>query len=91
MANFTRSNLQYSYSWVTTTGDSKLRGEPDRSLLNRSEGYEVLYMIDRLMSAWRLSSVADGQKIERLIRIVPSHLHSQEHVKAWINNNWNNY
>lgn len=91
MANFTRGNLQYSYSWTTTEGDSKLRGEPDSSLLNRNEGYEVLYMINRIMDARNLLAVSSGQKIERMIKAAPSHYHSQANIKSWIDSNWNSY
>lgn len=91
MAYFTRSNLQYNYYWTTTQGDSKLTGEPDHSLLSRTEGYEVLYMINKIMSIRSLSSVSEGQKIERMIHQAPSNYHSQAHIKTWIDNNWNRY
>jgi len=90
---FTEVDLQYKYSWEhTKKDDPKLRGEPDSSLLNRSEGYEVLYMIQRLMAAWNLKNVASGKKIEKMIReACPSNLHSQAHVKQWIDTNWDKY
>jgi len=89
---FTKEDLRYQYSWVhTREDDPKLRGEPDSSLLNRGEGYEVLYMIKKLMAAWRMESVAAGQKVERMIREHPDDLRSQQHVKAWIYSNWDHY
>ena len=91
MANFTHHNLVYKYTWTTSPGDSKLKGEPDSSLLNRQEGYEVLYMINRLMDAWSLKNVASGQKIEKMIHAVPGHLRSQTHVKEWINDHWDQH
>ena len=91
MGNFTRHDLQRHYYWTTSPGDSKLRGEPDSSLLNRQEGYEVLYMINRLMDSRGVTSVSSGQKIERMIHATPSHLRSQEHVKSWINANWDKH
>ena len=89
---FTRANLLYSYSWMhTKEDDPKLRGEPDHNLLNRTEGYEVLYMIRKIMTARGLDRVAEGQKIEKMIRAHPSNLRSQLHVKEWINSNWSRY
>ena len=90
--SFTKANLVYTYSWEhTKEDDPKLRGEPDHNLLNRSEGYEVLYMIRKIMAAKGLDTVTTGQKIERMIREHPSHLRSQLHVKEWVNDNWNDY
>lgn len=92
MANFSRSDLKRVYSWSADGGDNpKLKGEPDSSLLDRSEGYEVLYMIRKLMDVWRLTSVSDGQKIERMIHAAPKEIHSQEKIKTWIHSNWSSY
>lgn len=92
MANFTRSDLQNRYNWSADKGDNpKLKGEPDKSLLDRTEGYEVLYLIQKLMSAWDFKNISSGQKIEKMIHKIPSNLHSQAHVKEWISNNWNSH
>jgi hypothetical protein len=89
---FTKGNLVYTYSWEhTKEDDPKLKDEPDSSLLNRSEGYEVLYLIKKMMSARGLDSVAAGQKIEEMIKVHPGNLRSQVHVKEWINANWDSY
>jgi hypothetical protein len=89
---FTKEDLRFTYSWVhTREDDPKLRGEPDGSLLNRREGYEVLYMIRKLMAAWGLEGVAAGRKVEKMIREHPDNLRSQLHVKAWIYSNWDHY
>ncbi len=89
---FSKSDLVYEYSWEHTKADDpKLIGKPDSGLLNRNEGYEVLYMITQLMSDWDLKNVASGQKIEEMIRVHPGDLRSQQHVKDWIKTNWKNY
>ncbi|MDP9078875.1 MAG: hypothetical protein M3O71_15710 [Bacteroidota bacterium] len=89
---FTRSDLLYTYSWEhTKSDDPKLTGEPDHNLFNRSEGYEVFYLIKKIMSARGLDGAASGQKIEKMIRLHPANLRSQAHVKEWINNNWSSY
>lgn len=93
MAIFTKSDLlKTTYTWSADKGDNpKLKGEPDSSLLNRSEGYEVLYMINKIMTSRGLSAVSSGQKIEKIIHATPSNLHSQVNVKTWIDNNWDRY
>lgn len=89
MANFTKANLKRTYSWSTDGGDNpKLRNEPDSSLLDRTEGYEVLYMVQRLMDVWSLKNVESGQKIEAKIHECPSNLRSQKNVMDWIDKNW---
>lgn len=46
MALITKSDLHYNdYSWTSYTGDNpKIKGEPDSTLLNRKEGYEILIL-----------------------------------------------
>jgi len=89
MSIFTKSDLKNKYNWKTDGGDNpKLKGEPDASLLDRTEGYEVLYMIQKLMAKWGLKEVGSGQKIERLIHECPSNLRSQENIKNWIDEKW---
>ena len=89
MSIFTKSDLKNKYSWTSDGGDNpKLKGEPDASLLDRTEGYEVLYMIQKLMSKWDLKEIGSGHKIERLIHKCPSNFRSQENIKNWIHTNW---
>lgn len=91
MALITKSDLYYDdYSWSTySNDDSKITSEPDRTLLNRKEGYEILYFINKLVEMHKLKLKSSALKIENMIRNeVPSNLHSQENVKSWIENNW---
>ena len=89
---FNRSDLVYPYSWQHTSSDNpKLRGEPDHSEFNRTEGYEVLYMINKIMESRGTFSLTDGKKIERMLKEHPSNLRSQLHVKEWINSNWHRF
>ncbi len=89
MSNFKRSDLQRRYNWSADGGDNpKLTGNPDSSLLDRTEGYEVLYMIQRLMDLWNLKNIASGHKIEDKIHSCPTNLRSQENVQRWIHENW---
>lgn len=82
MTFFTRNNLQYQYQWVTTYDDPKLRGNPDHSLFNRHEGWEVLYMINKFGEIYQVHVLTAGLKIERMIRNhLPANIHSQVYVR----------
>lgn len=92
MADFNSGDLNHLYSWSADGGDNpKLKGEPDSSFLDRTEGYEVLYMVRKLMDAWGLTTIRQGQEIERLIHAAPHKLRSQEKIKNWIDENRNRY
>lgn len=87
---YKRSNMLYTYSWSADGGDNpKLRGEPDDSLFDRTEGYEVLYLINRFGEATGRTTIAAGNKAERMIKNdLPGNIRSQINVKNWLNNNW---
>jgi hypothetical protein len=94
MAVISRSELIYKdYSWTSYGNDDpKVSGEPDSTLLNRKEGYEILYFINKLSEDWKFKNKSSTQKIERLVREnVPHNLHSQKEIKKWISENWDNY
>lgn len=82
--------MQYVYSWTTTgSDDPKLKGEPDSSLFNRKEGYEVLYMINKFLDSKSLTSVASGEKAETLIHDkLPGRVFKQTELMQWLRDNW---
>lgn len=91
MALYNRSDMIFqNYSWTTYGSDNpKITGIPDSTFLNRTEGYEILYFISKLMEIWGLHSIKHGNKMEEMIRKkVPGNLHSQNHIMEWINSNW---
>ncbi|WP_135382318.1 hypothetical protein [Vibrio tasmaniensis] len=91
MSKFKKSDMKYDhYSWTAISGDDpKITGNPDSTLFSRKEGYEVLYMINKVLDHRGLSSVTSGQKAETLIKdSLPSTVRSQENVFNWLNNNW---
>lgn len=92
MSLLTSSDLRYLYKWSAAENDNPaLQGEPDSSLFNRHEGYEVLYLINKLAYYKGWNQKASGIKAERLIRDhLPTHVRSQEHVIKWLNDNWDN-
>lgn len=84
MALITKSYLYYDdYLWSTySNDDSKIKGEPDSTLLNRKEGYEILYFINKFSEIHKLKEKSSATKIEKMIRNeVPSNLRSQENIK----------
>lgn len=92
MALLTKSDLIKTYTWTVSNGDDpKISGEPDSTLLSRKEGYEVIYMINKLAEQWKLKQKTSGLKIERMIHAAPSELRSQANVKKWIYDNWKNF
>ncbi|MEN5312564.1 hypothetical protein [Pseudomonas koreensis] len=49
----TKSNLQtdvYTYTWTRDEGDSPYAGIKDRRQVDKDEGYEVLYFLEKLMN-----------------------------------------
>lgn len=89
--SFKRSDLKYlDYSWKALPGDDpKISGKPDSTMFSRYEGYEMLYMINKVLEHRDLTSVTSGQKVESIIRIeLPSDTRSQENVFKFVNDNW---
>lgn len=91
MANFKKSDMQYThYSWTAYGNDDpKVKGKPDSTMFNRKEGYEVIYMINKVLDSKGLTSVASGQKAETKIKDkLPGNVRSQENVFNWLLDNW---
>lgn len=93
MALISKSDLQYKYSWTAIDGDNpKVTGKPDSTMFNRNEGYEVLYLINKLAEIWNWKKKASCLKLETLIKeYLPSNVRSQENVENWIIENWENF
>lgn len=92
MALITKTDLYFTdYSWsAIEPDDPRVTGEPDNTLLNRKEGYEILYFINKLSDIWSLQNKLSAIKIEKMIRFeVPSNIHSQLNIRTWIHDNWN--
>jgi hypothetical protein len=87
-----RSDLLFDYQWQTQDDDPKLRGEPDSSLFNRHQGWEVLYLINKFGSRHKLEMKSVGNKIERMIHDhLPADVRSQEKVSRWLQDHWSQY
>ncbi len=85
-----KHDLQYSYPHSTAGGDDPTkRGEPDSSMLNRHQWYEMLYFVNKFANTVGNSRKDVAQKAERLIHTkVPGNLRSHAHVSDWLRGNW---
>lgn len=94
MALFNKSDMQFAdYKWTAYPNDDpKVIGPPDSTLFNRHEGYEVLYLINKLAEIWDFKRKSSGEKMERMIRSsLPSEMVNQDQVRKWIHDNWDNH
>lgn len=91
-----KSDLQYDYPKSTTSGDDpKNRGEPDSSLLNRDEWYEMRYFCNKFANGHKVGDMSKydiARKTERIIKEhLPGDVRSHENVTKWIVENWKHY
>ncbi|MCB5185150.1 hypothetical protein LG201_08025 [Methylobacillus gramineus] len=91
MALLSTGDLQFTYSWTAIPpDDARVTGVPDSTLLNRGEGYEVLYFINRLATASEWASKEPALKAERLIKTkLPGDVRSHKNVWQWLIDHWN--
>ncbi|SAH99806.1 Uncharacterised protein [Bordetella ansorpii] len=89
MAVITADTLGYPYAKGATRGDDlKLRGEPDSSLFNRKEIYEVVYLLNRFCAKHNFNRAA-ALKAERMIQTgLPADVRTQANVVAWLEAHW---
>lgn len=91
MELISRADLYYKdYKWTAyPTDDPRVTGKPDSTFLNRHEGYEVLYFINKFAEKHSLKEKSSATKIEKMIRNeLPSTTRSQENVVKWIEDTW---
>ena len=63
MPTFTKGDMRHDYRWTASPNDNaKFRKGPDYRNFNRSQGYEVLFLINEFLKLSRLKSVASAQK-----------------------------
>jgi hypothetical protein len=90
MILFSRKNLHYSdYKWTAyVQHDPRVNGRPDTTQFNKEEGYEVVYLINKLMALWDYRFSNTGNKMEKLIHDkMPADIISQEEVQLWLKSN----
>ena len=90
MKTYKKKNLRFEYNWNDLNKDDNkwIKGFPDNKMLNRYEGYEVLYFLKRYMIErnYQLEDTLD--KLETAIReSMPSEIRSHSDVKKWLDHN----
>lgn len=89
-----KSDLEYDdYSWTTYGDDDpEITGSPDSTLLNRKEGYEVLYLVNKFSEKHNFKNKASALKAEMMIHeYLPGEIRAQTKVMKWLQDNWDEY
>jgi hypothetical protein len=87
--NYKKSDMVYNdYKWTATADhdNPKFIGAQESAMLNRNEGYEMLYFINSVAKTWEWNdSLKSRQDLERIIRKeVPSHIRTHSKIMEWI-------
>ena len=90
MARIKKGNLIYTdYSWKALKDNPKKKGKIERAQLNRKQGYEVLYFVNKFLDKYDLTEVSSSAKIERMLRNdIPGTIKDRTKIEAWIVENW---
>lgn len=91
--NYQKSQMVYSdYKWTAKADheNPKFIGAQEAAMLNRQEGYEMLYFINSLALTWNWpDNLVSRQKLERIIREkVPSNIRTHGAIRSWIEQNY---
>lgn len=81
--HFIRENLMGDhYSWNT---NASFTGSPSRRLFNRSDGFQVLFIINFLGSLSESFTLQEGRMMEEMIQHkLPSDIRSEMSVFNWL-------
>ncbi len=90
---YSKSQMVYNdYKWTARADhdNPKFIGAQESAMLNRSEGYEMLWYINSLAKTWGWKdNQSSYQNLERVIRDkVPSTIRSHSKIKEWIEANY---
>jgi hypothetical protein len=92
MYEFTQADMLYNdYRWqARPTDNPNFRMGADYHLLNRSEGYEMLYAINNFLKKhFQKPTKVEAQHAERLIRTkLPANPYSHTKLYEWLAANW---
>ncbi len=86
MANFTMTDLKQEYFWESQEDTEKLiDGFPADRILNCTQGYEVLYFLNRYMDHAGWVTLVSFNNIERLLKTrLPFGKRTHKDVKEWL-------
>ena len=82
------NDLQYQYTWTRDKGDALYSGKLDQVKVDKDEGYEVLYFIQKFLDEHKLSNVESALRVEYLIH--QSSEIMRDKLKKLVYENWNN-
>lgn len=91
MELISKSDLVYNdYAWEQYNERSPyVKGDLDTTPLNRTDGNQILYFINKIAATYGFQQKTSAHKIEEMLRTkVPSELTTRERVKNWITSNW---
>jgi hypothetical protein len=57
----------YEYTWSRDGGDAPYKGTSDRIKVDKDEGYEVVYFIEKFMNKHNLKHINDVHAIENAL------------------------
>ncbi|MFM2481641.1 hypothetical protein [Celerinatantimonas sp. YJH-8] len=87
--NLKPSDLRYHYrEKATHPDDVKLHGDPDMSVFDRNEVYEVIYLIEKVAQQLDFNDKASCHRVEDIIQILPFRTLTQKYAFEWINQHW---
>lgn len=81
-------DLQCKYTWTRDKGDALYSGKLDQVKVDKDEGYEVLYFIQKFLDEYKLSNVESALRVEYLIH--QSSEIMRDKLKKYVYENWNN-
>jgi hypothetical protein len=82
---FSKEHLEGFYNWFPENERSIFDGSATRRLFNRSNGNQVLFIINLILDCSRNFSVEKGRQIERLIiNKLPVYVKSELSVFNWL-------
>ena len=90
--NYKKSDMVYDdYKWTAKADhdNPKFIGAQESAMLNREEGYEMLYFINSIAKTWEWNdSLKSRQNLEVIIREkVPSNIRTHSKIMQWIAEN----
>lgn len=87
MILFSKKSLCYNdYNWTAySQSDPHISGKLDTTRFNKSEGNEVVFLVNKLMAMWDYRFISSGNKMEKLIHDeLPGEADTQEAVQQWL-------
>lgn len=81
------------YHWSDIPeGDPRVSGDIECITFEPTDGSQVLYFINKLLTIWKFDEIKYARKIEKMIKLgLPNDIGTQINAKNWIKENWGSY